>query len=92
VFFAATARIVKLDAVVIADGGKVIGIEERSGVGEFRAFVAILEATARITDVEVNIEFLTWGERRCQFIDGVEIARAGRYNMERRPNRTLETD
>jgi len=87
--FAATARIVKFDAVVIADGGEIVGVEEGAGVGKLGAFVAVLEATTRITDVEVNIELLTWAEWGRQLIDGVEIARAGRYNMERAPEPDL---
>ena len=81
--FATSARIVKFDTVVVADGGEIVGVEEGAGVGEFGAFVAVLEAATRIADVEVNIELVTWGEWGCQFEDGVEIARAGGYNMER---------
>ncbi len=81
--FAATTRIVKFDAVVIADDGEVVGVEEGAGVGEFGSFVTVLESATRIADVEVNINLVTWGERGCQLIDGVEIARAGGYNMER---------
>ena len=79
---AAAARIVKFDAVVIADRGEVIRVEESSRVGEFRTFIAILEATARIADVEVSIELVTWREWCCQLVDGVKIAGAGGYDME----------
>ena len=34
--FAAAARIVKLDAGVVADGGEVAAVEEGAGVGELR--------------------------------------------------------
>ena len=82
-FLATSARIVKSDAVVVADCGEVVRVEESSRVGEFRAVVAVLEATARITNVEVNIELVTRRECGCQLVDRVKIAGAGGYNMER---------
>jgi len=51
---ATSARIVKFDAVVVADCGEVVRVEESSRVGEFRAFVAVLEATARITTLKLT--------------------------------------
>ena len=79
---AAATRIVKFDAVVVTDCGKVIRVEESSRVCEFRTFIAILEATARMTDVEGSIELVTWREWCCQLVDGVKIAGAGGYDME----------
>jgi len=58
--FAASARIVEFDGVVVADGGEVVGVEEGAGVAEFGAFVAVLEAATRIADVEVNVELVPW--------------------------------
>src|SRR5882757_8496274 len=79
---AATARIIKFNAVVVADGGEITRVEESPGIGKFGAFVAVLEATARVTDVEGNVDLFTWREWSCQLIDRVKIARARRYNLE----------
>jgi len=71
--FATSARIVKFDAVVVANYGEVVRVEESSGVCEFRAFVAVLEAAARITHLEINVELVTRRECGCQLVDRVKI-------------------
>ncbi len=59
-------------SVVIADGRKVIGVEEGAGVGELRAFVAVFEAAAGVGDGEVHVQLVAWCKGRVQLVDGVE--------------------
>ena len=81
--FAAAARIVELDVRVVADGGEIAAVEERAGVGELGALVAVLEAAAGVADVEGEVELVARSERRVELVDGVEGARAGGDDVER---------
>jgi hypothetical protein len=76
VLFAAAAGVVELDAVVVADGGEVAGVEEGARVGELGALLAVFEAAAGVGDVEGHIGGFAGGERRVELIDGVDAVGA----------------
>ena len=73
---AAAAGVGQLEIRVIADNGKVTGVEEGAGVGEFGAFAAIAETVSCVGDGEVHVELVPGSKGLFKRVNGVEIARA----------------
>src|ERR1700722_8142909 len=75
--FAAAAGVSQLEIRVIADRGKVAGVEEGAGVGEFGAFAAIAETVSCIGHGEIHVELVAGGKGLLKCVNSVEVAWAG---------------
>jgi hypothetical protein len=54
-FFTAAARIVKLKVGVVADVGKIIGVEESAVVGKLSRLVAVAEPRVWCPTLQINV-------------------------------------
>src|SRR6185437_7112523 len=78
----AAARIVELNALVIADVRNVAGIEESAVVGELGKLSTIPKAPRPVTDIAADGEGVARRERLLERIDGVDVARCRTHKME----------
>ena len=81
--FAAAARIVDLEILVVTDLRKIAGVEEGAVVGELRQFVSVAEAARGVPHREREGKNLPGGERLIERVDGVEIAGSPAHQVER---------
>ena len=73
-FFAAAARVVDLEPLIVADAREEVCVEEGAVVGELRGLVAIAEAAGDVRDLEGEVGDVTGCERLVEGVDGVEAA------------------
>ncbi len=69
---------------VVADVGKIVGIEKSAVVGKFGQFVAVAEAAGLMADVAGESDRFAGRERLLECVNRVKIARRRADAMERR--------
>ena len=80
--FAPASRVADFHILVIADAGKVAGVEERPGVGEFGRLVTVLEPVGLMPGFESKVHNLAGRKWRVKLVNTVESARRGRHQFE----------
>ena len=92
VFFAAAARVVKLEIAAVADFRKVRLVEEGAIVGKLRELVAVAEAAALVADPGGERNGFAGRERLVEGVDGIKIAGARLMRWTGREKRRSESD
>ena len=82
VLFAAAARIVQLDAAIVADIGEIVGVEEGSVICELGELVAVPKAAALMADIAGEDECFAGRQWLIKRVDGIQVARCGTDQME----------
>src|ERR1700733_931023 len=72
--FAAAARVVKFNVVVVPDVGDVIGVKERTVESKLGEFVAVAKAAGLVADVASERDRFARRQGLFESIDGINIA------------------
>src|ERR1700675_510641 len=83
VLFTPAARIVQFDAVIVADEGHVIGIEEGSVICELRKLVAIAKTSRLMSNIAGENQSFSGSQWLVEGVDGIHVTRCGANQMER---------